>query len=160
MWVHSVISIDVAASIHLFQDLQRIDGAHAIPTVILVGKVSKGSLGLVDTRGFDVNIMQYGIMPQQLARLRCFYPDDHPRLSKTPVPTAEKHVIVQGSITELYDSHCIISVHDITLGPSTAVADRHRHAEAVPPTKLKSFNWGGGKGKKSQRAAHGDSEPE
>lgn len=158
--VTTTVNNSTSLELYCVDDLQRIDGARAIPTVILVGKVSKGSSGLVDTRGFDVDIMQYGIMPQQLARLRCFYPDDHPRLSKTPVPTAEKHVIVQGCITELDDNRCVISVHDITLGPSTAVADRRRHAEAVPPTKLKSFNWGGGKGKKSQRAAHGDSDRE
>lgn len=145
---------------YLVDDMQPTDSGRALPTVVLVGKVSKGSSELVDTRGFDVDIMQYGIMPQQLARIRCFYPDSHPRLSKTPVPTAEKHVIVQGCISELYDNRCVISVHDITLGPSTAVVERRRHAEAVPPAKLKSFNWSEGKGKKSQRAVHGDSERE
>ncbi|KAG1761172.1 hypothetical protein EDD22DRAFT_954238 [Suillus occidentalis] len=144
-------TVDENTSLELYcvDDMQQTDGARAIPTIIVVGKVSKGSSGLVDTRGFDVDIMQYGVMPQQLARIQCFYPDDHPHLSKTPLPTAEKHVIVQGSISELYDNRCIISVHDITLGPLTAVVERRRHAEAVPPTKLKSFNWNGGKGKKT-----------
>jgi hypothetical protein len=104
--------------------MQPTDSGRALPTVILVGNVSKGSSELVDTRGFNVDVMQYGIMPQQLARMHCFYPDGHLHLSKTPVPTAEKHVIVQGCISELYDNHCIISVHDITLRPSTAVVER------------------------------------
>ncbi|KAG1719658.1 hypothetical protein EDB19DRAFT_1918680 [Suillus lakei] len=156
--VTTSVDEDTTLELYCVDDMQSTDSGRALPTVIVIGKVSKGSSELVDTRGFDLNIMQYGIMPQQLARIHCFYPDDHPHLTKTPMPTAEKHVIVQGCITELYHKQCVVSVHDITLGPSTAVVEKCRHVDAIPPTKLKSFNWSGGKGKKSQCAAHTESE--
>jgi hypothetical protein len=94
--------------------------------------VSRGSSELVDSRAFDMDIMQYGIMPQQLARARYFYPEDHSRLMKTPVSTAEKNIIVQGSISEISHHRCLVRVHDITLGPSAGVVEKRRHAEAVP----------------------------
>ncbi|KAG1727403.1 hypothetical protein EDB19DRAFT_197813 [Suillus lakei] len=50
-----------------------IDSGRALPTVVIIGKVSKGSSELVENRAFDRSIMHYGIMRQQLARIRCFY---------------------------------------------------------------------------------------
>lgn len=78
------------------QDMQSTDGGRSLSTVIVIGKVSKGSSELMEGHAFDINIMQYIIMPQQLSRIHCFYPEDHPHLTKTPMPTAEKHVIIQG----------------------------------------------------------------
>jgi hypothetical protein len=73
------------------------------------------------------------------------------------VPTAEKHVVIQGCITELHHKRCVISVHDIILGPSTGVVEKRRRADAVPPVKLKSFNWKGTKKKDDHQATHSDS---
>lgn len=91
-------------------------------------------------------------MPQQIARIHCYNPTGHPRLDRTPVPTAKKHVIIQGNITEVDGKHCLLCVHDITLGPSTNIVNSRRHREAppvAPPAQLKSLNWSG-KGKKKQ----------
>lgn len=139
--------------------IQPLDSARALPSVLIAGKVSRGTSELAESRSFDVDVMQYGIMAQQLARMRCYYPPAHPRLDRTPVPSAEKYVIVQGSITELDHKRCIVCVHDITPGPSTNVVENRRHRDATAPTQLKSFNWNG-KGKKSKRASHTDSDVE
>ncbi|KAG1843706.1 hypothetical protein C8R48DRAFT_736242 [Suillus tomentosus] len=156
--ITTTVDEETTLELYCVDDMQSTDGGRSLPTVMVVGKVAKGSSELVEGRGFDVDIMQYAIMPQQLCRIRCYYPEDHPRLAKTPVPTAEKHVIVQGCITELRHKRCVVSVHDITLGPSTGMVEKRRHAEAVPPVKLKSFNWKGGKKKRSHHASHTDSE--
>jgi hypothetical protein len=80
--------------------------------------VSKGSSELHQSRSFDIDITQYGIMPQQVAHMRCFYPDGLRRLQKTTVPDAGKHVSVHGVITEIEGRRCVVCVHDITLqGP-------------------------------------------
>ncbi|KAG1863415.1 hypothetical protein C8R48DRAFT_708289 [Suillus tomentosus] len=156
--ITTAVEDETSLELYCVDDMQSTDSGRVLPTIIVVGKVSKGSEELKDNRAFDIDIMQYAIMPQQLARIRCFYPDEHPRLTKTPVPTADKHVIVQGSISQLLPKRCVIRVHDITLGPSPSVVERRRDAETIPPSKLKSFNWSGGKGKKSKRASHIDSE--
>lgn len=153
MVVSFVISI-----LHYIQEMQPTDSGRTLPTLIVVGKVSRGSSELIESRAFDMDIMQYGIMLQQLARIRCFYPEDHPRLTKTPVPTAEKHIIVQGCISELLHNRCVVRVHDITLGPSSGIVEKRRHADAVPPAKLKSFNWSGSGKAKGKRASHTDSD--
>ncbi|KAG1897600.1 uncharacterized protein F5891DRAFT_982568 [Suillus fuscotomentosus] len=156
--ITSTIDEHVSLELYCVDEMQPTDSGRTLPTIIVISKVSRGSSELVESRAFDMDIMQYGIMPQQLARIRCFYPEDHPRLTKTPVPTAEKHIIVQGCISELLHNRCIVRVHNITLGPSSGVVEKHRHADAVPPAKLKSFNWsGGGKGK-GKGASHTDSD--
>ncbi|KIK34665.1 hypothetical protein CY34DRAFT_97558 [Suillus luteus UH-Slu-Lm8-n1] len=53
-------------------------------------------------------------------------PPSHPRLDKTSVSGAEKHVIIQGTITDVDHNRCIPRVHDITLGPSTNVVEHRR----------------------------------
>ncbi|KIK32884.1 hypothetical protein CY34DRAFT_100593 [Suillus luteus UH-Slu-Lm8-n1] len=156
--VTTVNQDDTSLELYCVDDMQSTDISKFLPTVIVVGKVTKGSSELKDKRAFDVDITQYGIMPQQIARIRCFYPDNHPRLTKTPVPTAEKHVVVQGSIIKLTHNRCVIRVHDITLGPSTGVVEKQYDVEKTPPVKLKSFNWSSGKDKKSKRAKHADSD--
>ncbi|KAG2067113.1 hypothetical protein BDR04DRAFT_1105649 [Suillus decipiens] len=50
-------------------DMQSSDSGRVLPTVIVVGKVLKGSSEVKESHSFNVNIMQYGIMPQQLARI-------------------------------------------------------------------------------------------
>jgi hypothetical protein len=67
---------------------------------------------------------------------------------KSPVTTAEKHVIIQGCILELQHNQCVVCVHNITLEPSTGVVKKCCHTEAVLPAKLKSFNWSGSKQKR------------
>jgi hypothetical protein len=99
------------------------EGVRALPAVTLVGKVSKGSSELHHSRSSDIDITQYGIMPQQVARIRCFYPDGLRRLQKTTVPDARKHVAVHGVITEMEARRCVLRVHDITLGPSDGIID-------------------------------------
>lgn len=42
--------------------MQSADGGRLLPTIIVVGKVSKGSSELKDNRTFDIDVMQYGIM--------------------------------------------------------------------------------------------------
>jgi len=93
-------------------------------------------------------IMLSSWTPQQLAKVHCYYPEDHPHLMKSPVTTAEKHVIIQGCILELQHNQCVVCVHNITLEPSTGVVKKCCHTEAVLPAKLKSFNWSGSKQKR------------
>jgi hypothetical protein len=76
-------------------------GVRALPSVTVIGKVSEGSSELHQSCSIDIDITQYGIMPQQVARLRCFYPDGLRRLQKTTVPDAGKHVAVHGVLTEI-----------------------------------------------------------
>ncbi|KAG2357034.1 hypothetical protein BDR07DRAFT_1421412 [Suillus spraguei] len=69
-----------AHSLHLFanDDLQPLpDGAHAIPTVIIAGKVSRSSFSLKQENGFDMDVSQYVSGPQQNMRARCYYPKGH-----------------------------------------------------------------------------------
>ncbi|KAG2111326.1 uncharacterized protein F5147DRAFT_651502 [Suillus discolor] len=116
----------LSLELYCVDEMQPTDSGRAVPTLIVVGKVSRGSSDLINSRAFDMDIMQYGIKPQQLARIRCFYPEDHPRLSRTPLPTAEKHIIVQGCISELLHNRCVVRVHDITLGPGSGVVELNR----------------------------------
>ncbi|KIK32838.1 hypothetical protein CY34DRAFT_110824 [Suillus luteus UH-Slu-Lm8-n1] len=149
--------------LYCVDELQSLDSGRALPSVIIAGKVSRGTAELAENRMFDIDVTQYGIMPQQIARIRCYYPTAHPRLDRTPIPSAEKHVIIQGNITDVDDKRCLVCVHNITLGPSTNVVNNRRHhrdaAPTAPPAQLKSFNWSG-KGKKSKRASHADSDAE
>jgi hypothetical protein len=62
--------------------MQATENGRALPTVIVVGNVSRGSSELVNNHAFNLT-------PQQLARVHCYYPEDHPHLMKTPVPTAK-----------------------------------------------------------------------
>ncbi|KAG1817743.1 hypothetical protein EV424DRAFT_1540332 [Suillus variegatus] len=114
---------ETSLELYCVDNMQSTDGGRLLPMIIVISKVSKGSSELKDNHTFDIDIMQYVIMPQQLVRLYCFYPDDYPHLTKTPVPTADKHVIIQGTISELHHKQCVIHMHDITLGPSTSVVD-------------------------------------
>ncbi|KAG1759352.1 hypothetical protein EDD22DRAFT_955946 [Suillus occidentalis] len=148
--------------LYCVDELQSLDGGHALPSVIIAGKVSRGTAELAESRMFDIDVTQYGIMPQQIARIHCYYPTA--RLDQTPIPSAEKHVIIQGNITDVDDKCCLVCVHDITLGPSTNFVDnRRQHHEAAPtapPAQLKSFNWSEStqkkKGKKKQAVATGE----
>jgi hypothetical protein len=81
------------------------EGVRALPSVTVIGKISKRSSELHHSRSFDIDITQYGIMQQQVARMRCFYPDGLRRLQKTAVPDAGKHVAVHGVITEILSHH-------------------------------------------------------
>lgn len=127
------------------------EGGRALPSVTVIGKVSKGSSELHRTRSFDIDITQYGIMQQQVARLRCFYPDGLRRLQNTAVPDAGKHVAVHGVLTEIEGRRCVVRVHDITLGPSDGTVDPRRKHDNAPPKRIANFNWSG-KGKRSKHA--------
>jgi hypothetical protein len=127
------------------------EGVRALPSVTVIGKVSKGSSELHHSRSFDIDITQYGIMQQQVARVHCFYPDGLHRLQNTAVPDAGKHVAVHGVLTEMEGRRCVVRVHDITLGPSNGIVDARRKLDNAPPKKLANFNWSG-KGKRSKQA--------
>jgi len=58
-----IVSIYDNASLLILQDMQLTDIGRALPIVIVIGKVSRGSSKLVDRCIFDVDIMQYGIIP-------------------------------------------------------------------------------------------------
>ncbi|KAG0707164.1 hypothetical protein DFH29DRAFT_995226 [Suillus ampliporus] len=152
----------LAHSLHLFanDELQPLpDGARAFPTVIIAGKVSRGTFSLKQENGFDMDISQYVAGPQQNTRVRCYYPQGHPRFTKTPLPTASKHVVVQGTVHNIIGDQCIVVVKDITLGPSDMVVTTDDSSENAPPTSLKQFDWGGAhkdkekdKGKEKEKA--------
>ncbi|KAG2061734.1 hypothetical protein BDR06DRAFT_1000862 [Suillus hirtellus] len=74
------------------------DSNHALLILIVVGKVSQSNYALEQDHGFDINISQYVFAPQQNIRVHCYYPQGHPWLSKTPLPSASKHVIIQGTV--------------------------------------------------------------
>jgi hypothetical protein len=98
-------------------------------------------------------------MPQQVARICCFYPDGLHCLQKTTVPDAGKHVAVHGVITEIEARQCIVHVHNITLGPSDGIIDARRKHNNTPPKKLANFNWSG-KAKRSKVAITMESDDE
>jgi hypothetical protein len=135
------------------------EGVRALPSVTVIGKVTKGSSELHHSHSFDIDITQYGIMPQQVARICCFYPDGLRRLQKTTVPDAGKHVAVHGVITEIKARWCVVRVHDITLGPSDGIIDARRKHDNAPPKKLANFNWSG-KAKRSKVAIAMESDDE
>ncbi|KIK18855.1 hypothetical protein PISMIDRAFT_14048 [Pisolithus microcarpus 441] len=64
------------------------------PAFITVGRVCHSNLDVDQNRGFDIDISQYGATPQQLIRLRCFYPSSPTRFLKTPLPNVGKHIVV------------------------------------------------------------------
>lgn len=72
-------------------------------------------------------------------RMHCYYPQSHPRFSKTPLPTAGKDVVVQGTVRSIAGDRCIVIVKDIALGPSDMVIATDDASETVPPTTLKQF---------------------
>jgi hypothetical protein len=79
-------------------------------------------------------------MPQQLTRVRCYYPQSHPHLIKTPVLSPGKHVCVQGVIVGMENDHCVIIVRDIIFGPSDNVT-AGPSTDSSPPGTLKRFDW-------------------
>ncbi|KAG2111970.1 uncharacterized protein F5147DRAFT_792628 [Suillus discolor] len=92
----------LSLELYCANEMQPTDSGRAVPTLIVVGKVSRGSSELVNSRAFDMDIMQYGIMLQQLTCIHCFYPEDHLRLLKTPVPTAEKQSTCHRTVLLMY----------------------------------------------------------
>ncbi|KAG1805934.1 uncharacterized protein BJ212DRAFT_1486076 [Suillus subaureus] len=135
-----------AHSLHLFAngDLQPLpDGACTFPTIIIAGKVSWGAFTLNQENGFDMDVSQYIVGPQQNMQVHCYYPKGHPHFSKTPLPTASKHVIVQGTVQSITGDQCIVTIKDIALGPLDTVTTTDDRSENVPAIHLKQFDWGG-----------------
>ncbi|KIK13752.1 hypothetical protein PISMIDRAFT_17767 [Pisolithus microcarpus 441] len=64
------------------------------PAFITVGRVCRSNLDVDQNRGFDIDVSQYGAAPQQLIRLRCFYPSSPTCFLITPLPNVGKHVII------------------------------------------------------------------
>lgn len=53
-------------------------GARAPPMFVITGRVSRSSVDLVQDRMFDIDVSQYGAENQQVVRVRCQYPPEHP----------------------------------------------------------------------------------
>ncbi|KAG2061382.1 hypothetical protein BDR06DRAFT_966354 [Suillus hirtellus] len=85
----------------------------------------------------------------------CDYPKGHPHFTKTPLPAASKHVVVQGTIQQIMGDHCIITVKNITLGPLDMVTATDDSSKGVPSTTLSQFNWGGACKEKEQGTLKG-----
>ncbi|KAG2745966.1 hypothetical protein P692DRAFT_201055985 [Suillus brevipes Sb2] len=127
------------------QELQHLDdGNHALPMLIVAGKVSRSNFALEQDHGFNIDISQYIFAPQQNIRVRCYYPQGHPRLSKTPLPSALKHVVVQGTILRIENERCVLAIKDIAFGPSDNVIAGPT-SDVVSSTPSKSFDWSGKK---------------
>ncbi|KAG1881056.1 hypothetical protein F4604DRAFT_1922076 [Suillus subluteus] len=72
-----------ALHFYAIDELQPLDdGNRALPMLIVAGKVSRSNFALEQDHGFDIDISQYVFAPQQNIRVRCYYPQGHPRLSK------------------------------------------------------------------------------
>ncbi|KAJ8579570.1 hypothetical protein M405DRAFT_870156 [Rhizopogon salebrosus TDB-379] len=132
-------------------------GVRALPSVTVIGQVSKGSFEHHQSHSFDIDITQYAMTPQQVARLRCLYAGGLRRLQKTTVPDAGKHVTVHGVLTEIEGKRRVVRVHDITLGPSDGILDARRKHDNAPPKKLANSNWSG-EGKRGKQAIAMDSD--
>ncbi|KAG1879184.1 hypothetical protein F4604DRAFT_559202 [Suillus subluteus] len=124
----SVLSLMMKANprktLYLFanDELQPLpDGARAFPMIVIAGKVSRGAFTLQQENGFDMDVSQYVAGPQQNMRVRCYYLKGHPRFSKTPLPTASKHVVIQGTVRSVTGDRCMVTVKDIALDPSDMV---------------------------------------
>lgn len=118
------------------------------PAFIIVGRVCRSNLEVDQNRAFDVDVSQYGAAPQQLIRLRCFYPSSHSRFLKTPLPNVGKHVVVHGYLTGFNHGRCLIHVRDISLGPGEIVSPA---GDSPPSMTLGRFDW---KGKGAKRAKY------
>ncbi|KAG2744317.1 hypothetical protein P692DRAFT_20838257 [Suillus brevipes Sb2] len=138
---------------YAIDELQPLDdGNRALPMLIVAGKVSRSNFALEQDHGFDIDISQYVFAPQQNIRVCCYYPQGHPRLSKTPLPSASKHVVVQGTILRIENERCILAVKDIAFGPSDNIVAGPT-SDVVSSTPSKSFDWSG---KKKQNAKSKD----
>lgn len=120
------------------------------PVFVVVGRVCRSNLDVDQNRAFDVDVSQYGAVPQQLIRLRCFYPSTLTRFLKIPVPNVGKHIVVHGYLTGFSHGRCLICVRDIALGPGEITAPP---TDSPPSMSLGHFNW---KGKGVKRAKYED----
>ena len=138
----------------LLQDLQLLEnGGRAIGTYIITGKVNRSG-GEVDRElGFDVDIAQWGAVNHQTVRFTCFFPTCHPRLTKTPMPPAGRHVALQGVLNDIDEDRGLVYIQDISFTHTGETIQ----AEA-PSSKLKHFDWYG-KGKQ-KRARYAESTEE
>ncbi|KAI5991919.1 hypothetical protein EDD15DRAFT_2197349 [Pisolithus albus] len=118
------------------------------PAFVTVGRVCRSNLDVNQNRAFDIDVSQYGAAPQQLIRLRCFYPSSHTRFHKTPLPNVGKHVVVHGYLTGFHHGRCLIHVRDIALGPGDITSPT---TEMPPSMTLGRFNW---KGRGTKRAKY------
>jgi hypothetical protein len=129
----------------ILQELQPLnDGNHALPMLIVAGKVSQSNFALEQDHGFDINILQYVFAPQQNIRVCCYYPQGHPHLSKTPLPSASKHMVVQGTILCIENECCVLAIKDIAFGPSDNVIASPM-SDVISSTLSKGFDWSGKK---------------
>ncbi|KIK40522.1 hypothetical protein CY34DRAFT_13649 [Suillus luteus UH-Slu-Lm8-n1] len=120
-----------ALHFYAIDELQPLDdGIHALPMLIVAGK--------------------------QNIHVRCYYPQGHPHLSKTPLPSASKHVIVQGTILRIENEHCVLTVKDIAFGPSDNVVAGPT-SDVISSTPSKGFDWSGKK-KRNTKSKDGTDE--
>ncbi|KAF8124116.1 hypothetical protein EV363DRAFT_1299992 [Boletus edulis] len=128
------------------------------PVFVIVGKTSRTNFMVDQNQVFDIDISQYGAAPQQLIRLRCFYPNENSRFMKTPLPSVGKHVVIHGHLTGFSAGRCIIHIVDIALGPGTDVSGPS--SDVPPSSKLGKFDWKGEKGKGKHARTEDDSKQE
>ena len=114
-------------------------GSCALPTLITVGKVSKGTLQLQQDRGFDIDVSQYAGTSSQNLRVHCYFPES-PRFIKTPFPPASKHVVVHATVLRMEGDRCITAVKDIALGPLQGVI-AGASSDSSPPMTFTHFDW-------------------
>lgn len=125
------------------------------PVFVIAGKVCRTNLEYDHHRAFDVDVSQYGAVPQQLIRLRCYYSNRLTRFTKTPLPSVSKHVIVHGYLTGFSVGRCLITVRDISFGPSDGFSVAS--PDVSTSTKLASYDWSGGRVKRMKREDSGPS---
>ena len=88
--------------------------------------------------------MPTGAVNHQTVRFTCFFPTCHPRLTKTPMPPAGRHVALQGVLNDIDEDRGLVYIQDISFTHTGETIQ----AEA-PSSKLKHFDWYG-KGKQKR----------
>ncbi|KAG1817030.1 hypothetical protein DFJ58DRAFT_751643 [Suillus subalutaceus] len=109
MFTFSANTASTEDGIYLLDELQPLpDGARAFPTIVIAGKVLRGAFTLQQENSFDMDVSQYVAGPQQNMRVHCYYLKGHPRFSKTPLPTASKHIVIQGTVRSVTGDRCMV----------------------------------------------------
>ncbi|KAG2365898.1 hypothetical protein BDR07DRAFT_1480782 [Suillus spraguei] len=119
-------------TLHIYanDELQPLeDGNRALPILIVVGKKN--------------------------IRVHCYYLQGHPWLSKTPLPSASKHVVIQGTVLRIEQERCVLAVKDIAFGPADNVIAGPT-SDVVSSTPSKAYDWSSKE--KSKRGRGNDDE--
>jgi hypothetical protein len=111
---------------------------------------------LEQDHGFDIDISQYVFAPQKNIRVHCYYLQGHPWLSKTPLPSASKHVVIQGTVLRIEQERCVLAVKDIAFGPADNVIAGPT-SDVVSSTPSKAYDWSGKKKKDTKTKDAADS---